>query len=69
MTDLDEVLTAETVSKWTGVPVTTLKSWRLQGRGPKAFQLGQRRHTRYLRSDVIAWIQAQHDRTGGSDAA
>lgn len=66
----NEMLTAEAVEEWTGVPVATLKAWRRQGRGPKSFRLGNGRHTRYMREDVAAWIEAQRVLTGsGNNAA
>ncbi len=55
----ERLLRMEDVSEWTGVPISTLRYWRLrnQGEGPASGRLGAR--VVYRESDVSAWIDAQ----------
>ena len=41
-------------------PVATLRYWRHLGTGPDSFRLGRR--VLYRRADLLAWVDAQHDR-------
>lgn len=60
---LPELMTAPQVSEATGIPVSTLHEYALRRglglptSGPPHVQLGPRRR-RWLRSDVVAWIEA-----------
>lgn len=51
---LDPLLSIEEVSDYLGIPVGTLRNWRLAGKGPVSFRPG--RHIRYRVSDVRAYI-------------
>ncbi len=55
----ERLLRMEDVSEWTGVPVSTLRYWRLrdQGEGPASGRLGAR--VVYRESAVQTWIDAQ----------
>ena len=43
-------------------PVASLRYWRHLGTGPHSFRLGRRVLYRY--TDLITWIDQQHDTTG-----
>lgn len=57
MTQLDPLWGVEEVSKYLGVPVQTLYTWRESGTGPPAARVGK--HLRYDPADVRAWFQAR----------
>lgn len=44
------------VSEHTGIPLSTLRHYRLNGLGPRSFKLGRR--VMYALEDVEAWIEA-----------
>ena len=52
-----EIMTAEEVSAFLRVPVTTLYQWRHKGYGPRASTVG--RHLRYRRRAVEKWFDDQ----------
>lgn len=54
MRDIDN---NEAVAAYLGVPVATVRAWRVAGIGPRGFRVGK--HVRYRRSDVDGWIEAQ----------
>jgi excisionase family DNA binding protein len=56
----DRLWSVEDVSRYLGVPVSTLYQWRCAGRGPRAGRAG--RYIRYRPEDVKAWFAAQLDR-------
>lgn len=47
------------VSERTGIPLSTLRYYRLNGLGPRSFKLGRR--VMYAIDDVEAWIEAARD--------
>lgn len=51
------ILTAQDVSEYLRVPLTTLYKWRSQGIGPTGRRIG--RHLTYRREDVDAWYEGQ----------
>ena len=53
------LLSPEDVSKWLGVPIPTLYSWRVRGEGPPALRVGK--HLRWDRDDLEAWIAERKD--------
>lgn len=55
------LLTINEVADVMRAPVATLRYWRHAGIGPRSFRIGRR--VLYYRSDVDAWIAAQHDQT------
>lgn len=52
--ECDRLWTADDVSAFLGVPVTTLHQWRYLGQGPSAFRVG--RHLRYDPTRVKQWL-------------
>lgn len=59
MQGVDELLTTSQVAEMLNVAVGTLRWWRHQGTGPKAFRIGARK-VMYRRSDVVSWLDAQY---------
>jgi len=57
------LLGVEELSRYLGVPVSTLYLWRTQGKGPRAFKVGKL--LRWRPEDVEAWIDRQ---AGTSDS-
>jgi hypothetical protein len=53
---LDEAVDTAEASRITGTPVTTLETLRSRGGGPEFIKRG--RTVRYLRRDLLAWLQA-----------
>lgn len=56
---LDRLLTIEELSDYLGIPVATLRDWRVDGLGPKAVKLG--RAVRYPAAFVRTWVEEQCD--------
>lgn len=52
------LLTSEDTAHEIGVTVTTLATWRHQGKGPKFVRI-HGRTIRYRRVDIVAWVN-QH---------
>ena len=48
---------AQEVSDFMGIPVTTLYYWRTRGTGPQAYRVG--RHLRYDPAAVRQWLDEQ----------
>lgn len=57
MNQLDDLLTAQELAEYLGVPVATLYAWRYRGDGPASFRVG--RHLRYRAHDVETWIRSR----------
>ena len=64
--EADQLLTTAEAAELLHTPVATLRWWRYQGTGPKAFRLGARK-VMYRRSDVLAWLEEQYN--AGTDPA
>lgn len=60
----DKLHTLAEVADLLRVPPATLRYWRHLGSGPRSFRVG--RHVRYYRTDVEAWLRAQHDAGGAA---
>ena len=58
MDDVQLLTTTETAGLL-NVPEATLRWWRHQGTGPRAFRLGARK-VMYQRADVLAWLDHQY---------
>jgi len=52
--------TVQDVADYLQVPVQTLYSWRMQGRGPRTRRMGK--YLRYRAEDVTAWLDQMDDR-------
>lgn len=63
--DPDDLLNTEATSELLGIPVPTLKWWRLNNRGPRSFRLSdQRGRIVYRRSDITSWVDAMEQASG-----
>lgn len=49
----------EDFSRMTGVPVPTIRHWRMQGEGPQAIRMGKRLYWR--EQDILDWIEAKFE--------
>jgi excisionase family DNA binding protein len=58
--EVDQLLTTAEAAAFLNTPLATLRWWRHQGTGPKAFKLGPRK-VMYKESDVRAWIEAHYN--------
>jgi predicted DNA-binding transcriptional regulator AlpA len=58
--EADQLLTTEQASEILNVPPATLRWWRHQRTGPKAFRLGARK-VMYKLSDVVEWREQQYN--------
>ncbi|WP_047233404.1 helix-turn-helix domain-containing protein [Cellulosimicrobium funkei] len=56
---LEPLLTAEDLATYLGIPVSTVRDWRCDGKGPCGVWVGK--HLRYLVSDVHAWLTEQRE--------
>jgi excisionase family DNA binding protein len=54
---MTELLSIGQVSQMLGIPVRTLREWRMRGEGPRAARLG--RHLRYRPEEVDRWVREQ----------
>ncbi len=57
--DLEPLLDVTELSRYLGVPVSTIYDWRTRGRGPRAHRLGK--HLMFATSDVRAWLAEQRE--------
>jgi prophage regulatory protein len=64
----DDILSIKTVAGMTGLPVATLRYYRLNNIGPVSFKLSPRRIA-YRRSAVKDWLRAQEAQSARGDAA
>lgn len=55
----EHLLSLDEVADWLGVPLGTLKDWRLHGEGPTGFRLGK--HVRFRACDVEEWLETQRE--------
>ncbi|OBG69245.1 hypothetical protein A9X05_05275 [Mycobacterium sp. E3298] len=58
--DVDQLLTTDQAAEILNVPPATLRWWRHQRTGPKAFRLGARK-VMYKESDLAAWLEEQYN--------
>jgi excisionase family DNA binding protein len=54
----DDLLDAEALAKFCGVPIKTVYEWNTKGTGPRRVRVG--RHVRYRRQDVEAWLDQRY---------
>ena len=56
--NLDDLLSTEELARWLGVSIQWVETGRHRGYGPKFKRIGRYR-IRYLRNDVLAWLEAR----------
>lgn len=59
---IDALMTIEEVAELLRMPLATVRYWRVLGTGPRGFILGRR--LRYLRQDVLDWLDEQRESAG-----
>lgn len=59
MSGLEPLLTIEALAEYLDVPVTTIRDWRTDGKGPCAIRVGGR--VRFAVSDVLQWLTEQRE--------
>ncbi len=59
LSGLEPLLTIEALSEYLDVPVTTIRDWRTDGKGPCAIRVGGR--VRFAVSDVLHWLTEQRE--------
>ena len=62
METLDQLISAQQLADYLGVPFATLYAWRYRGEGPPGFRAGK--HLRFRRSDVDQWINDRLEDSG-----
>ncbi|HEY9564822.1 MAG TPA: helix-turn-helix domain-containing protein [Nocardioides sp.] len=60
---MEPLLTIEALAEYLDVPVTTIRDWRTDGKGPCAIRVGGR--VRFAESDVIRWLTDQRETEPG----
>ena len=63
LSDLEPPLSIEALAEYLDVPVTTIRDWRTDGKGPCAIKVGGR--VRFAVSDVLAWLARQRESEPG----
>jgi excisionase family DNA binding protein len=53
----DSLMSTEELAEFLDIPRNTLANWRYRREGPPGFRVG--RGVRYLRSDVLEWLDQQ----------
>lgn len=56
-------MTIEALSEYLDVPVTTIRDWRTDGKGPRAIRVGGR--VRFATSDVLSWLTEHRENEPG----
>lgn len=63
MGGLEPLLSIEALAEYLDVPVTTIRDWRTDGKGPCAIRVGGR--VRFAVSDVLHWLGEQREAPPG----
>lgn len=63
LSGLEPLLTIEALAEYLDVPVTTIRDWRTDGKGPCAIRVGGR--VRFAVSDVLSWLAEQRESAPG----
>jgi excisionase family DNA binding protein len=63
LSGLEPLLSIEELAEYLHVPVTTIRDWRTDGKGPCAIKVGGR--VRFATSDVLAWLRQQREAEPG----
>ena len=59
LSGLEPLLSFDELADYLHVPVTTIRDWRTDGKGPCAIKAGGR--VRFATSDVLAWLVRQRE--------
>lgn len=60
---LEPLISIEALAEYLDVPVTTIRDWRTDGKGPCAIRVGGR--VRFAVSDVLTWLAEQRESQPG----
>lgn len=60
---LEPLMSIEALAEYLDVPVTTIRDWRTDGKGPCAIRVGGR--VRFAVSDVRSWLGEQRESVPG----
>ena len=63
LSGLEPLLSIVELAEYLDVPVTTIRDWRTDGKGPRAIKVGGR--VRFATSDVLAWLLRQREAEPG----
>ncbi len=63
LSGLEPLLSIEELAEYLDVPVTTIRDWRTDGKGPCAIKVGGR--VRFATSDVLTWLLRQRETEPG----
>ena len=63
LSSLEPLLSIEALAEYLDVPVTTIRDWRTDGKGPCAIRVGGR--VRFAVSDVVQWLADQREAQPG----
>lgn len=61
--DLEPLISIEALSAYLDVPVSTIRDWRTDGKGPRAIRIGGR--VRFATSDVLSWLAERRETEPG----
>lgn len=64
---LEPLMSIEALAEYLDVPVTTIRDWRTDGKGPCAIRVGGR--VRFAVSDVLGWLAEQRESEPGRGPA
>ena len=64
---LEPLLSIDELAEYLDVPVTTIRDWRTDGKGPCAIKVGG--SVRFATSDVLAWLLSQRESEPGAGPA
>lgn len=56
----DALLNVEALGEYLGISPHTIRIWRMEGTGPRAFKINGRL-VRWRKSDVDAWLEGQRE--------
>lgn len=60
---LEPLISIEALSAYLDVPVSTIRDWRTDGKGPRAIRIGGR--VRFATSDVLSWLAERRETEPG----
>ncbi|PKH38967.1 transcriptional regulator, AlpA family [Nocardioides alpinus] len=63
LSGLEPLLSIDELAEYLDVPVTTIRDWRTDGKGPCAIKVGGR--VRFATSDVLTWLLRQREAEPG----